>query len=382
MKRNRLFKLVGAIFLAAVIAIPFAAGCAAPAPAPAPAPEVLKWRFHTLQNETYVGGAMYQKFAELVKEKTNGKMEVEIFYSGTLGYKGPEMQDVIGQGLVELSEWQPMVTAGAETEWWSIGDFGFAIPNPEAGAEAGKRLLPLFKQYVPDDITLVDAGNLDQPITMGLWTDREIKTFDDLKGLKVRVYFPLMREYVFKPLGMEALWIPSAECYVALQTGLIDGVLRTLTGGLSGKYYELVKYYYAFQPMDFAGGVTGIMGNTEMINALPGDVREGLMDAGDTWVKWVQADLYPNWSDYTPDSYGGEASPDEIRAILEEKGLKMYKIPELWERAEAFALSGLEEWAAETGPAAQAAANAVLEARAMYPGINPRFESFEAWHIS
>jgi len=114
-----------------------------------------------------------------------------------------------------------------------------------------------------------------------LWTKKEPKSLDDLRGLKMRsgvLYDKFMQE-----LGMAAVTINAPEVYTALNAGVVDGFGWPVTGPLKRGWLETVKYVIDL-PFFGPSNVVALM-NLDKWNALPEAARDTLIN--------LTADLEP-----------------------------------------------------------------------------------------
>ena len=151
--------------------------------------------------------------------------------------------DAVSQGSVDMV-WS---TAG----FWSGKDSAFnffaSIPyGPSAGEYlawldygGGKELMAeLYGKYGVHALTC----GMAPPEGAG-WFRKEIKTLDDLKGLKMR-FFGLGAKAMAK-LGVATQLIAPGEIYQALQLGTIDATeFSTPVQDLKLGFYQVAKYYY------------------------------------------------------------------------------------------------------------------------------------------
>ena len=244
MKRKSLLKLLGAIALAAVITIPFAAGCATPAPAPAPAPapeeEVFKWRFqHTwgaAENHFFL------QYADIIREMSGGRIDIEVFSSCEL-VPDEEILDALAMGTLDMAQSHPdyhggTVPVGAVEQlpflWlnldqkmavmyeWGLGD----IIRETFNEVYGIRIL---------DFSMCDPGTI-------ILTE-DIETIADLKGRRLSVMDPFAT-ILAEQAGITATYLPPEEIYTALALGTIDGVeYGSAVAMVDMGLHEVAKYY-------------------------------------------------------------------------------------------------------------------------------------------
>ena len=106
---------------------------------------------------------------------------------------------------------------------------------------------------------------------MGGWFNKEVKTIEDLVGLKMRIPGP--GGEILRRAGGTPTNIPGAELFTALQTGTIDaaewvGPYNDLAFGL----FRAAEYYY-YPGWQETGSGLECMINKEKWNALPADLQ-------------------------------------------------------------------------------------------------------------
>ncbi|MBD2663818.1 TRAP dicarboxylate transporter-DctP subunit [Richelia sinica FACHB-800] len=181
----------------------------------------IRWQMATswpLSLETIFGGA--QVLAERVKALTNGKFIIEPRAAGEIA-PGLEVLNVVSQGAVQ---------AGHTASYYYIGKspalaFGTSVPfglnaqQQNAWLYQGGGLAKLQEIYAQKfNVIQFPAGNTGAQ--MGGWFRNEIKTLNDLKGLKMRI--PGLGGQVMAKLGVTVQTLPGGEIFQALQTGAID----------------------------------------------------------------------------------------------------------------------------------------------------------------
>jgi TRAP-type mannitol/chloroaromatic compound transport system substrate-binding protein len=278
MKRREFLKSAG---------IGLAASTAVAAPAIAQSMPETKWRLTSSfpkSLDTLWGGA--EVFAKAVAEATDNRFQIQTFAAGEIV---PPFQavDAVQNATVEMCQ-----TAA----YYFLGkDMTFALPcsapfGPNARMQnawqyhhGGIELMnEFFKKY---NIYGLPAGNTGAQ--MGGWFRKEIKTVDDLKGLKFRMGGFAGR--VLGKLGVVAQQIPGGEIYPALEKGTIDGA--EWVGPYDDEklgFYKVAKYYY--YPGWWEGGTqVHHFFNLAKWEALTPTYRSILRTACDKANVWVQA---------------------------------------------------------------------------------------------
>jgi TRAP-type transport system periplasmic protein len=181
-----------------------------------------------------------EKFAELVKAKSGGKIKVSPFPGGTLG---PDLQVVSAMqgGVVEMNVMNASLLAGNVKEM-ALFDIPFLFATAkEADAVAdgpiGRRLLDKLQER-----GLVGLAYWDLGFRQMHTAKKPIAKADDFKGMKMRVIPTPIYVETMNALGANAVPMPFTETYGAMESGAIDGMTNPLLNILDGKYNEVSKH--------------------------------------------------------------------------------------------------------------------------------------------
>ena len=202
--------------------------------------QVLNMSVTSSTGSTWEKGALH--FADLVKERTNGMVEIKVYpneqLSGGNQGKGIEM---LMSGSTDLSYHSNII--------YSIMDEKFGVIS-----------LPFLFDNVADvDTALAGAGGeainelLLEKNVVGLGfgengyrqltnNKKPIETLEDLKGLKVRIPGMKMYTMLFQSLGTDPLTMNFAEVFTSLQQGTIDGQENPIDTIYTSKIHEVQKY--------------------------------------------------------------------------------------------------------------------------------------------
>jgi tripartite ATP-independent transporter DctP family solute receptor len=181
-----------------------------------------------------------EKFAELVKAKTNGEIAINIAGSEQLG-NDVAMLTSIRTGSLDLTANSQGAASGLVPEIAALG-----LPFLFKDATAAIRVLD-----GPIGADLDAAFGKVGMIPLDWWDNgirhvtngkRPVATPADLKGLKIRTPADPMTIYIFTVLGAATQQIAFSELYVALQQGVVDGQENPLANIASSKLYEVNKY--------------------------------------------------------------------------------------------------------------------------------------------
>ncbi len=182
-----------------------------------------------------------QKFADLVEEKSNGRIQITIYPNRQLGDEREIMENVINGTIDMASNSTPILTTVAPALEVLQLPFllnTYDIEQQAYQTDAMKQLLDSVGQSIgvklmgPHDLGMRHIAN----------NVREVKTPEDLSGLKLRtVQSPIMTD-IFQTLGASPTPMAYGEVYTALQTGTIDGEEINLTSIVAEKHLEVLKY--------------------------------------------------------------------------------------------------------------------------------------------
>jgi tripartite ATP-independent transporter DctP family solute receptor len=180
------------------------------------------------------------KFAEVVKAKTSGRLEVQVAPAAQLG-DDAAMVTALRTGALDMSANSQGAVSAAVPEYAAFG-MPFMFSSPAAAF----KLLdgPLGKELADRSAEkgMVLLGTWDNGIRHMTNSKRPITKVEDMKGLKMRVPPDATLVDIMKALGAEAQQIRFAELYVALQQGVVDGQENPLVNIHASKLYEVQKH--------------------------------------------------------------------------------------------------------------------------------------------
>ena len=196
-----------------------------------------------LATQTTAGTATYDaslKFAELVKAKSGGKLNVKVFGGGTLGKDVAVVSSMQG-GTIDMCVMNSSLLAGVVREM-GILDFPFVFNNEKEAYTVldgpfGKKLHGLL---TPKGV--VGLSYWEQGWRQFHTGKKQITKADDLVGMKIRVIeTPIYTDFM-NAMGANATPLPYPELYTALEQKAIDGGTQPITNVVNAKLYEVQKY--------------------------------------------------------------------------------------------------------------------------------------------
>lgn len=180
------------------------------------------------------------KFAEVLKAKTAGRLEVQVAPSAQLG-DDAAMITALRTGALDMSANSQGAMANAVPEYAAFG-----MPFLFANLPAAWKLLdgPLGKELADKtaDKGMVVLGYWDNGIRHMSNSKKPLNRPEDLKGLKMRTPPDAVTVDIMQALGAEAQQIKFSELYVALQQGVVDGQENPVMNIHASKLYEVNKF--------------------------------------------------------------------------------------------------------------------------------------------
>lgn len=213
--------------------------------------EVLNCSLGSVAAETSVQIEAAKMFADKVNEYTNGAVVISVFPAGQIG-SDESMAEDLERGNLEFCFLNQGSCAGLD-QMLDIHYLPFIARNYEE-ADAiyyGDGVIPttLKETLAKHNITVL--GWYENEFRGLSNSKKEVKTVDDLKGLKLRVPGSAAIKSFFTEAGAQTVTVAMPELYTALQQHTVDGqdngVLITHDNKLeeNNKYYTYLKHVYA-----------------------------------------------------------------------------------------------------------------------------------------
>jgi TRAP-type mannitol/chloroaromatic compound transport system substrate-binding protein len=228
----KLTKVLGTLGLVAALAVSASA-----------AEKRVKWKLAMTWGPTLAPfTTAVHEMADLVKEMSDGKFTIRIDASNK--HKSPfGILDMVKLGQYEMGHSASYYWKGKDINLlpFTTMPFGMTAPEQYAWFYYGGGMELMEKAYAPHKVLSFPGGNTGNQ--MGGWFRKEIKTLDDLKGLKMRI--PGFAGEVMAQLGLTVTNIAPGELYTSLERGTIDA-LEWVGPGMDIKmgFHKVAPYYY------------------------------------------------------------------------------------------------------------------------------------------
>lgn len=177
------------------------------------------------------------EWADTIGKLTNGRVDVKIFPGGALG-KPPKQYDAAAKGVVDIAFGLQSYTTG-RFPLTTFMDLPFMVKSAEEGATV---LWKVYEKYLRDEYKDVKVlWMLVHGPGQIFTTKKEVKTIEDLKGLKICSSGAVIGRVLTK-LGAVPVTSPITEFYEAMERGVTDGVAIPFEGMPPFRFHEVCKY--------------------------------------------------------------------------------------------------------------------------------------------
>ena len=258
------------------------------------------------------GAETAEWFGQEIKQRTNERAEIEIFWGGAL-LKPGEGLDGIAQGIADMG---PVINPYAHEKLLITNALrdgtGFMGLDMIGACDAFWKLAEKYPQieeeYLAQNqkvLAFNTGGNVHLISTV------PIRKMEDFKGLRVRAGSPLTK-LISETTRATPIGIKASEAYEALERGVIDATHGDFDYMNSYKYYEVAKHF-TYIDLGSAPPMTAITINLDKWEELPSDIQRVMLDVGQRYHE-----VY------------GEKYYEQVEAIREhwrEEGVKFYELP-------------------------------------------------------
>ncbi len=221
-------------------------------------------------------GTAPENIAKRVSAMTDGQLEIKIYAAGEL-VGAFESFDAVSTGTADMYNGAEYYWQGksAAFNFFTAVPFGMTAQELNAWIDFGGGRELWQELSAKFNVIAIQSDNTG--VQMGGWFNKEIKSLDDFKGLKIRM--PGLGGEVMRRLGAAAVALPGGEIFPSMKSGAIDasewvGPWNDLAFG----FHQVAKYYYCpgfHEPG--AGLSTGI--NLDVWKSLSQSQREIIRNA-------------------------------------------------------------------------------------------------------
>lgn len=181
------------------------------------------------------------RMAELVDEKSGGKLKIEIYPTGQLGGER-ELLELVQIGTIGITKVSGAVLENTVPPM-QVLSLPYLFRDDEhfekvLWGDVGRDLLLEGEKYRLRGIAYYDAG-----MRSFYSVDKPINTPADLAGMKIRVQPSVMAIRLISAYGGAATPLAYGELYTAFQGGIVDGAENNPPSFYTSRHYEVTNYY-------------------------------------------------------------------------------------------------------------------------------------------
>jgi C4-dicarboxylate-binding protein DctP len=217
-------------------------------------------------------------FKAELERLTGGRMRVDIFPSGQLAGQVSSVQQV-RKGTIHIADISSGVLASLYYEPLEVFDMPYLFSSRTTARIVLDNETPFTKKLIEGCVKKSGVRIL----SLGLFgyrhmtnNVRQIRTPDDMKGLKMRTMEIRPHMKLMESCGARPIPIPWLELYTSLQTKVVDGEETTLQNIVMGKLYQVQRH------LTLTGHVMGVgafLCNEKWFQSLPDDLRAAVIEA-------------------------------------------------------------------------------------------------------
>lgn len=249
--------------------------------------KVYELKISTSQTEQALITRNYQKLADELNEKSNGRLKVSVYPSGQLGTDEDVLEQAIQGANVAVNT--DASRMGQYVKDFSILMMGYFADNYEECYKITQTDTfngwcdTLSKDH---GIRILSFTFYDGP--RQFMTNKEIKTPEDLKGLRIRTIGQEVCTETIEAMGATPISMSWGEVYNGIQSKALDGCEVQNTSSYPSRIYEVCKYQAKTNHFQLMQGL--ICGET-WFNSLPEDLQQLLVETATEVGKTTAADV-------------------------------------------------------------------------------------------
>lgn len=240
---------------------------------------VIKFSHVVAENSPKGLAAAY--FAQRVKEKSNDRIEIQVFPNGM---RHSETTEVAALQRGEIQMIAPSFSnLNVIDPAWLVMDLPFAFKDQAEvdqalNGELGKRLSQTLEPFGMKGVAFWSNGFRQMTNNT-----HPLRTPTDFRGLKFRIQPSRVLDRQFEALGASTISTPFNEIYHSLETGAADGQENTISNILTKRFYQ-VQRYMTISNHSYLG--YAVIFNKSYWDSLPSDAKLVLQEALEETTRW------------------------------------------------------------------------------------------------
>ncbi len=264
-------RLLGALLGLALMASASMAGAAGNKPE-----YVLKAGHQT--NTKHVYHHILTYYADVVNERTNGRVKIKIYPQAKLG-PAAQMIDGVRTGVIAMTQVNvPHLSVFVpELSFFSLYYLFDSLDHWNRTFNSDPRTVQRMKEIVAAKKLGLKLLGVSTYGPRSMWNKKHpIKSAADLKGLKIRIPPAKVETKTMQIYGANPANVAAPEVYSALQTGVIDGNDGSVNWLMSRKFYEVAPYVTLTEHQHTS---LVLLINQKLFDSMPADIQKAMEEA-------------------------------------------------------------------------------------------------------
>ena len=235
-----------------------------------------KLNYSTFFPAPHKNSVLADEWGKEIAKRTNGKVQVTMFYGGTLT-PADKCYDGVAKGISDV---------GFSVLSYTMGKFPLCevldLPLGSKTAATATRLVnDFYNKFKPKELDEVKVMYLHAHGPGIVHTKKPVRTLEDLKGMKIRATGTTAK--VAGALGATPVAMPMSDAYDAISRGVAEGVVCPMEALQGWKLGEVIKYttqnYGSAYNLVFF-----VVMNKNKWNSLPPDVQKIIDQVNEEWI--------------------------------------------------------------------------------------------------
>lgn len=243
-------------------------------------------RLSTYVNKVDIRFEGFEKFADLVEEKTEGEVDVEIFPSSTL-HGWSEGVDAVKGGIADIA-WVP---ADNRLPCYRVSSLYPALVDLERQHELDAAYTDIVRSEA-ESAGLVPLFNSNYSYDQEWWFQEPVEDITKLDGQLVRSIGPLV-SLMIESWGGEPVFVSPNEVFQSAERGVVDGINMGVATYSSWQLWDVMPYMV--NASLFYGNIQYMM-NKSKFDGLDPSHQQALQEAAREAEAWLKP-KYESWVD-------------------------------------------------------------------------------------
>ena len=310
LKRKKWMVSLISILVCVIMVLPFAVACDG-----AQETETFEFSYNNILPPGGWSEEWAQKYCDDIYELTEGRVTINLFMGGALG-KPQDAVELLNTGVTDIVYHSPIFTPG-QFPLSEVAGLPYICNQAADVADLMYDILAWDKTTEYDNFKVV-AFLPTNPVNF-YFRDKEVKTTEDMEGMKIRAAGGGPYAAAISALGATPASIPTADVYMSLDRGLVDGLSTNSAFLTQIKGWEVLEYSIRD---GVNGGLHLMLMSKASWDSLPSDLQDIIDDYNNQyWRDYLEFNIAEDGRAFDELIANGieiyELSPDELASWQE-----------------------------------------------------------------